>query len=333
VIAIVTGGAGFIGCELVKSLASSNLNHIYIFDSLTYASQPENLPLDKSRVTLMRVDIANKSALQKAWTQIKIHFPKDEIVVYNLAAESHVDRSILGGELFFKTNVLGTQLLLEFASEYGAKRFLHVSTDEVYGSLDTDEASEDYPLNPSSAYSASKAASDLAVIAHHVTHGLDTVITRCVNNFGFNQFPEKLLPRIINRCLRGQSLPIYGDGKNVREWIHVSDHTSALMELMSKGVPGSIYNIGTGDRLSNLELAKELIQLTNSNSSIEFIEDRKGHDARYAVDSSRLRTELNWVAHKNLLSELKSYVDYLGARMLDPRANQLLEQAENFYGK
>jgi dTDP-glucose 4,6-dehydratase len=333
VIAIVTGGAGFIGSELVKRLLFGELNHVYIFDSLTYASQPENLPLENTRVTLMRVDIANKNEMKDAWSEIRSAFEDDEIIVYNLAAESHVDRSIQSGELFFRTNVLGTQLLLEHASRYGVKRFLHVSTDEVYGSLEVDEAYEDFPLKPSSAYSASKAASDLAVIAHHITHGLDTVITRCVNNFGLNQFPEKLLPRIINRCLRGESLPIYGDGKNVREWIHVSDHANALTEIMMKGIKGSIYNIGTGDRLSNLEIANAVIDLSNSNSSVEFVEDRKGHDSRYAVNSAKLRTELKWAPQKNLLSELDAYICHIKSRMQDPRAIELQRQAEIFYGK
>ncbi len=332
-IAIVTGGAGFIGSELVKSLIRQGLNHVYIFDPLTYASQPENLPLENSRVTLMLVDIANKKEMETAWSQIKSTFKDDDILLYNLAAESHVDRSILSGELFFTTNVIGTQLLLEFASKYGVKRFLHVSTDEVYGSIEVGEANEDSPLRPSSAYSASKAASDLAVLAHNVTHGLDTVVTRCVNNFGLNQFPEKLLPRIINRCLRGESLPIYGDGKNVREWIHVSDHVNALIEVMMKGINGSVYNIGTGDRLSNLELANAVVKFSNSKSSIEFIEDRKGHDARYAVNATKLSTELNWSPNKNLLGELGAYIEHISARLHDPRANALREQAEIFYGK
>ena len=329
----MTGGAGFIGSELVKNLLNTGLNHVYVFDSLTYASQPENLPLENIRLTLMRVDIANKNEISEAWSEIRSAFEDDEILVYNLAAESHVDRSIRSGESFFRTNVLGTQLLLEFASRNGVKRFLHVSTDEVYGSLDVGEAYEDFPLKPSSAYSASKAASDLAVIAHHLTHGLDTVITRCVNNFGLNQFPEKLLPRIINRCLRGESLPIYGDGKNVREWIHVSDHTNALTEIMMKGTGGSIYNIGTGDRLSNLELANAVLNSIESNSSIEFVEDRKGHDSRYAVNATRLRTEISWTPQKRLLSELNTYISHLNARMQDPRAIELHKQAESFYGK
>ena len=292
-ISIVTGGAGFIGSELVKQLLDDSLAHVVVFDCLNYAGNLNNLPLANERLSLEVVDISDAIALESAWKNVRAKYT-ETAVVYHLAAESHVDRSILSGEIFIKTNVLGTQLLLESCSRNGVIRFLHVSTDEVYGSLEHAVAREDLILNPSSAYSASKAGSDLAVMAHQKTHNLDTVITRCVNNFGPNQMPEKFIPRIVNRAISGENLPIYGDGMNSREWIHVSDHAKALINVMKNGKSGEIYNIGTGHRVHNLALAEKIIELTSSKSKIQFVEDRKGHDFRYAVDSTKINIELGW---------------------------------------
>jgi dTDP-glucose 4,6-dehydratase len=331
-IAIVTGGAGFIGSELVRQLLATPLTHIVVFDCLSYAGNLENLPLTNGRLSLEVVDISDATALEGAWRNVRANYT-ESAVVYHLAAESHVDRSILSGEVFTRTNVLGTQLMLESSSRNNVARFLHVSTDEVYGSLKSAEAREDFILNPSSAYSASKAGSDLAVIAHQRTHNLDTLITRCVNNFGPNQMPEKFIPRMVNRAIRGRNLPIYGDGENSREWIHVSDHVKALISLMELGETGEIYNIGTGERVPNLQLAENIIKLTFSNSRIEFVDDRKGHDFRYAVDSHKIHKKLDWRPQISLLSGLAECILEIKRLAEDFEYQQKVLNMEMIYGK
>jgi dTDP-glucose 4,6-dehydratase len=243
-----------------------------------------------------------------------------------------VDRSINSGAIFSETNVLGTQLLLESASRNNVKRFLHVSTDEVYGSIVAGEADESYPLNPSSAYSASKASSDLFVLAHSKTHGLDVVITRCVNNYGPQQLMEKFIPRMTYRAILGMDLPIYGDGRNLREWISVSDHVNALIRVMEKGKPGEVYNIGTGERASNIEIAKIIIEQVSNKSKVKFIDDRLGHDFRYAISSRKIHQELHWNPKMKLADGLvKTVHEITEAAKIEHNLSKFLE-IENHYG-
>lgn len=331
-IAIVTGGAGFIGSELVRQLLQpeNSINHVVVFDNLSYAGNQNNLPLSNEHFSLELVDIARASELERAWKSVKA-LGEDSIVVFHLAAESHVDRSILSGEIFSRTNVLGTQLMLESSSLNNVSRFLHVSTDEVYGSLSKGIADESYPLNPSSAYSASKAGSDLAVMAHHSTHKLDTLIARCVNNYGPLQMPEKFVPRMINRALKDEPLPIFGDGHNSREWIHVSDHARALISLMGSGSSGGIYNIGTGYRVSNIDLAKEIIKLTSSKSDISFVVDRKGHDFRYALNCDKLKNEIKWFPQVDFMDGLQECINQIKILTKDVNYQEKVMLMEEIY--
>jgi dTDP-glucose 4,6-dehydratase len=221
--------------------------------------------------------------------------------------------------------------MLESSSFNNVSRFLHVSTDEVYGSLSDEIADESYPLNPSSAYSASKAGSDLAVMAHRKTHELDTVITRCVNNYGPLQMPEKFVPRMINRALKNEPLPIFGDGHNTREWIHVSDHAKALICLMNSGLSGEIYNIGTGYRVSNIDLAKSIIELASSKSDVNFVVDRKGHDFRYALNSDKLRAQFNWFPKVDFLNGLQECINEIAILAKDVNYQERVMVMEGIY--
>ena len=283
---LVTGGAGFIGSHLVDLLLKTE-SKVLVLDKLTYASTQWMPPISISNFKFLKVDIADRKSLFDNSQVIK-DFLGEEFSVFHLAAESHVDRSINSGDEFISTNVLGTQIMLDFAKQSKATQFLHVSTDEVYGSLETGEASEASPLNPSSAYSASKAASDLVALAHHKTFGTDVIVTRCVNNFGPRQSLEKFIPRVISRALKGLPIPIYGKGINIREWIFVEDHCKILLLLMGSGRSGQIYNIGSGERRSNLEIANLLLGVLKVPAKLDHVNDRLGHDFRYALDSSRI---------------------------------------------
>ncbi len=288
---LVTGGCGFIGSNFIRRLLSSGGCTITNLDKLTYAGNLENLKDLEGRpgYTFVRGDIANEADVQRAFAT-----PIDAVV--NFAAESHVDRSIMDPGAFVTTNIYGTYLLLEQARLKGTKKFLQVSTDEVYGSLgETGRFREDTPLAPNSPYSASKASADLLAKAYHTTFGLPVVITRCSNNYGPYQFPEKLIPLLVSNALVDRELPIYGDGLNVRDWIHVSDHCAALALVLEKGVPGNVYNVGAGNERNNLEIVEIILDvLQKPRSLIRYVKDRPGHDRRYAIDNTKIRNALGF---------------------------------------
>ncbi len=292
---LVTGSCGFIGSHLVRFLLHQpDVEHVTSLDALTYAGNLKNLAdlAANSKHTFVRGDIAD-GALVKS---LLVEKPCDAIL--NLAAESHVDRSIESAAPFIRTNILGTQTLVDAARAHGVRRFLQVSTDEVYGSLDlegSDRFRESTPLSPRSPYAASKAAADLLVFAAHHTHGQDTVVTRCSNNYGPFQFPEKLIPLMTINAMRGESLPVYGDGKNVRDWIHVEDHCAGIWAALQRAKPGEVYNFGADNEWTNVDLVRLLLHLLGKPESlIRFVKDRPGHDRRYAIDSSKARHELQW---------------------------------------
>ncbi|NNC16305.1 dTDP-glucose 4,6-dehydratase [Corallococcus exiguus] len=290
---LVTGGCGFIGSNLVKYLRRERPDwKIINLDKLTYAGNLEtlaDLEGDPKHV-FVRGDIANRELVEHLIVQHGID------AVMHLAAESHVDRSILGPEVFINTNVLGTQQLLEACRARGVKRFLMVSTDEVYGSLGpTGAFTETSPLQPSSPYSASKTSSDLVALAYHHTFKMDVVVTRCSNNYGRYQFPEKLIPLMVVNALHDKPLPVYGDGANVRDWLHVEDHCQGLLMALEKGRAGEVYNIGGGSERRNIEIVKGILGLLKKPESlIQYVADRPGHDRRYAIDPTKIRTELGY---------------------------------------
>jgi len=289
----ITGGAGFIGSAFVRVLLEeTNDCNVVNFDLLTYAGNMANLAgLDQSRHKFIQGDIADQAAVSAA-----LDNGVDAII--NFAAESHVDRSIASADDFLGTNVLGTQTLLDAARQKGVRRFVQISTDEVMGSLpETDDAffTEDSPFAPNSPYAASKAAAEHLVRAAHHTFGLDTVITRCGNNYGPRQLPEKFLPLAIANAMNDQEIPVYGDGMNVRDWIYVEDHCRAILAVLEKGRTGGVYNIGARNPRRNLEVVESLLDaLGKPRSLIRFVKDRPGHDLRYAIDPSLVESELGW---------------------------------------
>jgi dTDP-glucose 4,6-dehydratase len=291
---LVTGGAGFIGSNFVRMALTDKfpdfkVDELVVLDLLTYAGDEENLsPIatDK-RYKFVKGDIRDLELAKKLMSQ------SDYVV--HFAAESHVDRSIEGGSEFVSTNVMGTQVLLDAARNSNIKRFLHVSTDEVYGSISEGSWPEDYPLLPNSPYSASKAGSDLLVRAYNRTHKLDTVITRCSNNYGQYQFPEKVMPLFITNIIEGKKVPLYGNGLNVRDWLHVDDHCHGIALALTKGKAGEVYNIGGGTELTNVELTHKILAAMGVGEEfIQPVEDRKGHDLRYSVDITKINTELGY---------------------------------------
>ena len=306
---LVTGGAGFIGSNLVRFLRRERPEwKVVNLDKLTYAGNAESvadLRQDPGHV-FVRGDIANAELVE----HLIRHHAVDAIL--NLAAESHVDRSILGPGIFVETNVSGTQVLLEAARQARVKRFLQISTDEVYGSLGASgKFTEASRLQPSSPYSASKAAADLLVLAYGHTFGLDVVVTRCSNNYGPYQFPEKLIPLMIANALEGRRLPVYGDGLQVRDWIHVEDHCRALLAALEKGRGGEIYNIGSDNEWPNIQIVGRLLEiLQKPRELIEHVKDRPGHDRRYAIDASKARAELGWSPHIAFPDGLKATVEW-----------------------
>lgn len=289
----VTGGAGFIGSAFVRlALEEFPQCQIVNFDALTYAGNPDNLRgLDESRHRFVRGDICDREAVRAALDE-----GTDAII--NFAAESHVDRSIASADEFLRTNILGTQVLLDAARERGVRRFVQVSTDEVMGSLPEDEEAfftESSPFEPNSPYAASKAAAEHLVRAANHTFGLDTVVTRCGNNYGPRQFPEKFLPLMLSNALHDEAIPLYGDGRNVRDWIYVEDHCRAILLALEKGRSGEAYNIGARNERRNIEVAESVLNaLGKPLSLIRHVKDRPGHDRRYAIDPTKTETELGW---------------------------------------
>jgi dTDP-glucose 4,6-dehydratase len=291
---LVTGGAGFIGSTFVRRAVEGAYPElspvsVTVLDALTYAGNLANLdPIaDRPGWTFVEGDICDAAAVDTVM--------RDVNAVVHFAAESHVDRSILGASAFVMTNVLGTQTLLDAALRHGVDRFLHVSTDEVYGSIDAGSSLETDPLRPSSPYAASKASSDLIARAYAVTHGLDVVVTRCSNNYGPYQFPEKLMSLFITTLLEGGTVPLYGDGGNVRDWLHADDHCHGIQLALTRGRAGETYNIGGGTELSNRELTERLLAACGADwSRVRYVTDRPGHDRRYSLDWSKARRELGY---------------------------------------
>lgn len=308
---LVTGGAGFIGSNVLYYLAELRPDwKLTALDLLTYAGNAENIAplIDTHRVRLVKADITDSAQMSSLFDQSKFD------LVFHLAAESHVDRSIHGPYAFVHTNVLGTQILLDAARASKVRRFVHISTDEVYGSLGPEgRFVETTPLDPSSPYSASKAASDLMVLAAGKTFGLDVVVTRCTNNYGPYQFPEKLIPLFITNALEDRPLPLYGDGMNVRSWLHVRDHAEALLLAAEKGRAGEVYNIGGSAEaeLPNIEVTRAILRLLGKPESlIARVGDRPAHDRRYAIDYTKSNLELGWAPRTNFASGLEATVSW-----------------------
>ncbi|MBK3632626.1 dTDP-glucose 4,6-dehydratase [Streptomyces asoensis] len=285
---LVTGAAGFIGSAYVRGLlARDPAVRVTVLDKLTYAGNPANLPTGHPRLEFTHGDICDAGLVDR------LTAGADQVV--HFAAESHVDRSIDGAGAFVRTNVLGTQTLLDAALRHGVGPFVHVSTDEVYGSIETGAWTEEQPLSPNSPYAASKASSDLIALAHHRTHGLDVRVTRCSNNYGPRQYPEKVIPLFVTNLLDGEQVPLYGDGRHVRDWLHVEDHCRGVDLVRTKGRPGEVYNLGGGTQLSNRELTGLLLDACGAGwDRVRHVEDRKGHDLRYCVDWTKARDELGY---------------------------------------
>lgn len=307
---LVTGGAGFIGGNFVQYMVNKYPQYdIYNLDLLTYAGDlTKHKDIENNdNYSFVKVDIADREAIFDLFNKEKFDY------VVHFAAESHVDRSITDPEVFVRTNVLGTQVLLDASKNINVKKFVHVSTDEVYGELDFDPTTfftEETPLQPNSPYSASKASSDFLVRAYHETFGLPVNITRCSNNYGPYHFPEKLIPLTISRVLNDQKVPVYGDGKNIRDWLHVLDHCSAIDLVLHEGENGEVYNVGGHNERTNLEVVKAIIDtLGKSEDLIEFVPDRLGHDKRYAIDPSKLE-KLGWNPTYNFESGIAQTIQW-----------------------
>ncbi len=325
---IVTGGAGFIGSCFTRDTLADRYPTlrdatVTVIDNLAYSGNLDNIPIGHPRLTFVQGDITDQDLLADV-------VPGHDAVIH-FAAESHVDRSIRDGATFAVSNVVGTQRLLDAARNAGVQRFVHVSTDEVYGSIDEGFWTEDTPLAPRSPYAASKASSDLMVLAAHRTHGMDVVITRCSNNYGPYQFPEKVIPLFVTNLMQGKSVPLYGDGLNVRDWLHVSDHCRGISLVLAGGRSGEVYHIGGGTELTNRELTQRLLDACGADwDMVRRVEDRKGHDRRYAMNIDKITNELGYVPQVSLTDGLADTVTWyrdnrewwlpLGAKVLQPTA-------------
>ena len=301
---LVTGGAGFIGSNFVHYLIEESNDEVINLDALTYAGSKENLDglLDHPRHEFVEGDIRDKELVSNLLSQV------DSVV--NFAAESHVDRSIEGSEPFVKTNIYGMQVLLDAALVEGIDRFVQISTDEVYGEIMDGKFSEGDPLQPRNPYAATKAGADHLARSYHITHDLPVLITRSSNNFGPRQHPEKLIPKFITRASRGKSLPVYGDGTNVREWTYVTDNCRAIDLVLREGDPGEVYNVGSGEELTNREVTRRILEeIGASLDLIEFVEDRAGHDKRYALETKKIKS-LGWEPMWDFQSGLERTVEY-----------------------
>ncbi len=329
---LITGGAGFIGGNFVYyQLKNHPEDNIICIDALTYAGNMETLTeaMKNPKFTFIKGNIADRSCVEKVFEQYK-----PDIVV-NFAAESHVDRSIDNPELFLQTNIMGTQVMMDACRKYGVKRYHQVSTDEVYGDLPLDRTdlffTEDTPIHTSSPYSASKASADLLVLAYSRTFKLPVSITRCSNNYGPFHFPEKLIPLMISRALANESLPVYGKGENVRDWLYVEDHCSAIDLVMRKGREGEVYNVGGHNEKTNLEVVKTILeQLGKPESLITYVTDRPGHDMRYAIDPTKIHNELGWYPVTKFNDGIKTTIQWY----LDNRQwweNILKGDYQNYY--
>lgn len=314
---LVTGGAGFIGSNFIfYFLKKFNDYNLINLDALTYAGNLENLKgiEDNPKYKFIKGDIRDLDFCKKVFKDYEI----DSLI--NFAAESHVDRSILGSKVFLETNIMGTHSLLECAKEFKIERYLQVSTDEVYGSLGSEGSfTEESTIAPNSAYSASKASADLIVRSYYKTHNVPALITRCSNNYGPFQFPEKLIPLLINNCIQKKALPVYGKGENVRDWIHTDDHADAILTVFLNGQPGEIYNIGSDNEWMNLDLIKLICSILDEKLGeksgtheklITFVKDRPGHDLRYAIDMSKISTKLKWKPKIKFQDGIRSTIDW-----------------------
>lgn len=309
---VVTGGAGFIGTNFIYYLVSKYPDYkIICIDKLTYAGNKDNLaPLFKNpNFKFYKTDICSKSSIEKIFSK-----ERPDIVV-NFAAESHVDRSIKNPQIFLKTNIIGTSVLMDASIKFGVKRYHQVSTDEVYGDLPLDRPdllfAETTPLHTSSPYSSSKAAADLLVLAYNRTYGLPVTISRCSNNYGPYQFPEKLIPLMFSNAMNNKQLPVYGQGINVRDWLYVEDHCSAIDLIIHKGKVGEVYNIGGNNEVRNIDIVKKILKIVGKPESlIKFVTDRKGHDLRYAINSTKIKNELGWVPETKFEDGLVKTLDW-----------------------
>jgi dTDP-glucose 4,6-dehydratase len=301
---LVTGGCGFIGSNFIRLILSKHPDYkITNLDKLTYAGNPENLKdiENNKNYTFVKGDISDNGTV--------IKLVKDADVIINFAAESHVDRSISDADPFLKTNIMGTHVLLKAALKFN-KKMLHISTDEVYGSIEKGSFDENSNLDPNSPYSASKASADLLCKAYYATHNLQVTIVRSSNNFGPYQYPEKVIPLFITNLAEGEKVPLYGKGKNVRDWLFVLDNCEAIDTVLHKGKPGEIYNVASGNEMTNIELTKRILaSLDKDESYIEYVEDRKGHDLRYSLDAKKIKS-LGWSPHHNFEKSLKSTIDW-----------------------
>ena len=301
---LVTGGAGFIGSNYIRMMFNRYPDiEIINLDKLTYAGNPDNLhDISNSGYTFIKADICDPDAVSKAMEGVD--------TVVHFAAESHVDRSIKDSSVFVTTNVLGTNTLLSCALESDIDKFIHVSTDEVYGSIDEGSFKETDPLDPSSPYSSSKAGSDLLAMSYYTTYGLPVSITRCTNNFGPYQYPEKLIPLFITNLMEGEKVPVYGAGLNVRDWIYVDDHCSGIDFVLNHGYSGEIYNIGGGSELTNLEITHRILKILDKDDSmIRYVDDRKGHDLRYSLDCTKLKN-MGWKLEFDFDEALRNTVSW-----------------------